>query len=75
MQGRRRRDGLTGGGAGPDPAVRRARTAEMVAFGHARSGGALTARRRHGSDSGDGVASDSGMGMVRRVTRQVEEAC
>jgi hypothetical protein len=73
MQGRRRHDGLTGGGAGPDPAVRCAQTAEMVAFGHARSGGAPTAMRRHGSDSGDGVASNSGMGAAQRVTRQVEE--
>jgi hypothetical protein len=60
MRGRRRRDGLTDGGAGHDWAARRARTAEMVVFGHARSGGARTARWWRGSDSGDGVASDRG---------------
>jgi hypothetical protein len=38
--------------SGRDQAARRARTAEMAAFGHVRSGGTLTARRQCGSDSG-----------------------
>jgi hypothetical protein len=59
MRGKRQRDGLTGGGAGCDPAVRHAQTAEAVAFGHARSGGAPTVRRGLGQQRG--AASDNGV--------------
>jgi hypothetical protein len=68
-RGKQRRDGLTGGGVGRNPAVRRARTAETVAFGHARSGGAPTVRWRRGSDSGEAVSADAF--MVRRGRRRV----
>jgi hypothetical protein len=45
---RRRRDGLTSGGAERDRVVRCARTVETTSLKHARSGGALAARRRRG---------------------------
>jgi hypothetical protein len=47
-RGRRRRDGLTSGGAERDRVVRCARTVETTSLKHARSGGALAARRRRG---------------------------
>jgi hypothetical protein len=52
-RGKRRCDGLTGGGAGRNLAVRHAQTAETAAFRHVRSAGAPIARRRRGSDNGE----------------------
>jgi hypothetical protein len=56
MRGKRRHDDLTGGGVRHDPAAGRAQTAETAAFGHVRSGGALIARWRRGSDSGEALS-------------------
>jgi hypothetical protein len=58
-RGRRQRDGLTGGGAGRDPAVRRARTVDTASFGHALSGGAPTARWWRGSDSREALSASA----------------
>jgi hypothetical protein len=59
--GNRRRDDLTGEGAGCDPSARCARTAEMMMFGHTWTGVASTVRRQRGSDSGEALSAGTFM--------------